>query len=287
MKRLFGFLLIAIGIVIAVSSFGMSFLKGNTVSVSNETSSVPSVKDLDEIIIRSSPVNIEVETHSAPSIEYSFKNGGDNFEILTNEKGSSYIIELKDKKGSGFFGFHKGDTLIVKLPELYQESLTLQSSAGNILFKGPVYLEHLSITTNAGNVKNVSGEIDYLTFEGAAGNFEGKDLKTKEAELKGTAGNIKLDGYSGALKGSNAAGNLKVRFSETNDEIEWKTTAGNIDIHIPKPNFEFDVTTSLGDVKIELPVEYETVQSKQYKGKINNGDYQLHLSTTLGNISIK
>ncbi|WP_170885495.1 DUF4097 family beta strand repeat-containing protein [Bacillus alkalicellulosilyticus] len=281
MKKIFGVLLIVIGFIIALNAIGMTNTSQPVIKHEKQE-----ITEFDKIIISARTANIEVETTTNSELTLEVKSDSNDIKVSKEESGSTLTFNVEEPKGWFAFG-KKSIKVIVSLPEAYKDTLDISTNAGNISFSDELHIQELVVRTTAGNIKDISGEIEQVTIKSTAGNISGYDLITTQTDIKATAGNITFDGFTGSITGSNSAGNTNVDYNDVNGNVDFKSSAGNIKLTIPNPSFVLDAKVSVGDIKVDVPIMLESSSKQNYQGTVNDGLYTINLSASAGNIKIE
>ncbi|WP_216829399.1 DUF4097 family beta strand repeat-containing protein [Alkalihalobacterium elongatum] len=282
MKRSFGVLLIFIGILIAFATIIQPFMGSKRTSTVSEQGI--NINDFDKLSIVTSVADLRIQQYPGEELKLKVNGNSSNYNIHSENKNSTLEIDIKSNKRWNFFNVSKS-SVDVMIPESFHKSINLENTVGDLKFDSSLTLNELNIKMTAGDVKGLSGAIDYLTFSSTAGDFHAHDLHSLDTMIKGTAGDFRLERFIGNLKGSTTAGSITVEYANENGDIELHTSAGDVRLSIPDPSFELDASTTLGDVSINIPIMLEQ-SGKTYKGIVNNGEKKVRVSTTLGDIRI-
>ncbi|WP_026672480.1 DUF4097 family beta strand repeat-containing protein [Alkalihalobacterium bogoriense] len=285
MRRIFGVILVVIGIIIGISALGISF-SSQTTTASEEILDYD-VSKMNEIKVESTVSDITITPVEADGLTINVNSSRDDeYKVEAKEKGSTLIIKVSEEKQWITFG-RSMKTVDIFIPKEYEDKLSVTTTVGSIVLEEPIELKELFVKTTAGDIDNISGKIDYVTAASTAGDVKMKDLETVETTLQGSAGDFRLDNFVGAITGKNTAGDLIVNFKDENHNIDFKGSAGDIKINIPSPSFELDASSSVGDISIGFPITSDRSSTRKVQGTVNDAKYTVKVSTSVGDINIE
>ena len=145
-----------------------------------------------------------------------------------------------------------------------------------------------------GTLRTSNGEI---VLENVKGDFEGRTSngKIEVDTLEGTAflrtsnGGLDLKGVTGEVDAETSNGGI----SYSGDMIAGGdnrliTSNGNVDVELlGTPSIELDASTSNGDITSELPITATTTGDDHLVGTIGDGEADLHIKTSNGDVTIR
>jgi len=135
---------------------------------------------------------------------------------------------------------------------------------------------------------HVPEQID-LNLENANGNIEVRGVEGK-IRLETTNGNIEAHEIEGLAKCKTTNGSIYSEFEAVPDEdkMSFVTTNGSIKLFLPEDfGGELDLKTINGNIDSDFPIRVEGRWSqKQFHGRVNEGNCDLHCSTVNGSIDL-
>lgn len=232
------------------------------------------VKDYDIVIKENDEDNIRVV------VESSSKNT-DEIKIME----ISDKITIAQKKSHACFGFcYYSNRVTVYIGKNYDKTLNLNSISGDIKIIRKLNGENHVIKTTSGDIevasiknsdiKSTSGDIliydgELINTKTTSGDIKIISLKNK-AELKSTSGEIEVKDMSGIIDAEATSGDIEIKTFNITGDSKISSKSGDIDILLYNDAIISAVTTS-GDKEI----------------KNSMGEYNLHLKTTSGDITVK
>lgn len=293
---LVGICLISYGIAMA-----LSFGHGNLLKVSDKDYKVNESKELStnsisRIYVDSSAADVYVSKGSKVNVTAqalgNVSSTSNNIPKLDCYKdGDTLYINFKRKGPSiHIFDFtNKSDVkLNITIPEAYKNNLEVYSSAGDTSIKD-LSLNSMYAKLSAGSMDLENLNIaEKLTLNNSAGGIDGKSIVCKTSAIDASAGNIKLEDFSGDIQGRNSAGNTSISYSKFNNNVDFRSSAGNIKLTIPKDSkFKLDAYASAGDVDCDFPLSSTgSGAEKEVKGSVGESNNIIQLKNSAGNIDI-
>ena len=186
--------------------------------------------------------------------------GKRNLENKTKvEKEGNTIVIKQNYSNSGFkFGISsfEGQKVIIGIPSIYIENLSLEYGAGNVTVKG-IKVNDLYIIGGAGNLDIRNIVFTSLDLEQGVGNTD--------IELKEKSGNIKIEG---------GAGNLSLKMEEVAGNLTCAGGVGQTKIYIPDQSpVQIKTSSGLGKSDINANTSGENT-------------YKFNLDVGIGSISV-
>ena len=220
-------------------------------------------ESFDEIDLRVSAANVEVEFADIDEPQIVFDQGDTNLRMDSDVSGGVLTVKVEHPGwgwfgwiGNGWWGWDEFASLKLTLPEAMEEdamTLGIDSSAGNLTVSGDY--GDVSIDSTAGNVE-IAGSARSMAISTTAGNVDLVDLSV-----------------SGTFRSDSTAGNGTFEFSTLPDSITVEATAGDLEVTLPGGSYRIETDTTAGNVQ-------QNVNSDQ------NADRVYRFETTAGNIEI-
>ncbi len=215
-------------------------------------------------------VRIQATLRGIDRIDYEVSQDGNTITVLAE-------IE------QGWFISNVGVDITITTP--VNTDVELETSNGAIELNG---------IEGTGTLRTSNGEI---VLENVKGDFEGETSNGKiEVEsLEGTAflrtsnGGLDLQGVTGEVDAETSNGGI----SYSGDMIAGGdnglvTSNGNVDVELlGTPSIMLDALTSNGDVTSELPITATTTSDDHLVGKIGDGEADLYIRTSNGDVTIR
>ncbi len=287
MKKIAGIALIIVGLLFLAVSLPSFFSKSDTVTAGDEFSS--KLDSIESIHLSSTAIDWEIESYPGEELLVRLESNDELTELYTNEQGSRLTIEIKEESFR-FFSFHfsnKPRRAIVQIPEKYDNELDIQSVSGDIEMTNVFDLTTIK-------VKSVSSDIEAAELIGTnvsiattSGDIEIEQLKAEDSALNSISGDIHVGMMTGAVNGKTVSGDIKIGFEQENDKTILKTVSGDVELVLPSGNADVSIKTMSGEIQVDSDLREQSIQSRSISGKIGDGDYQLSVSTTSGDVRIR
>ncbi|GIN87547.1 hypothetical protein J6TS2_39330 [Heyndrickxia sporothermodurans] len=139
-------------------------------------------------------------------------------------------------------------------------SIGVKNDMARLFKKKPELLVRIPIKFN--------GEI---IVNGTSGNVVGEDLQTQNLQVNARSGNVVLG------------------FLQFHSNVYVKTTSGNVDVSLndSEPDVALHLKSNSGRRSVEINLDDHQQNKKETKGKLGNGEYEVKLKTSSGNIALK
>lgn len=261
-------------------SFGnFNFWNFKNELISTSTYNVNEIKSITSNL-KSFDLEIE-ESHTNEIIVeiYGDKKNQDDLKITT----SSNTLDLKQVGSSFCIGFCSTGKIIVYVPNNLDVNLDLYSSSGDIdIFPDIINRNVKTITTSgditlnyliSGTIKSTSGEIKITNInEGNISTTSG-DINIgsiNNGTIKSTSGEVYIDNLTSGAEIKTTSGDIEINRFTINENTNITSTSGEVDIYLLNEAF-IEASTKSGDRNI----------------KKSRGEYELNISTTSGDITVR
>ena len=216
---------------------------------------IPQKKDFDEVSIRVSSGDIEVQRPLSAKSE--IKISSSSGDIDSNSGLFSDSIKISASSGD------------IELYNLDADSFSVQTSSGDIRVK--------KFTGETGRIQSTSGDIDV------------NDFASEYAEFKSTSGGIqvkKLD--CDYFDAENTSGGVSLELDNAPSATSSvECTSGDIDLYLPmREKFSVDVSCSSGTFRDKFNNNRMNPRNN-YKMDYNGGGATIKLHTTSGDITLE
>lgn len=213
------------------------------------------IAGIETIVVTTSSTDVTVEQGSSDQLEVVLDTNDRGPELAVTKNGDQLEVAAKGPMFrfglihiGRLFGNHQ-PTLTVKVPEGYERNLKIDGTSGDVALMGLV-LEHLEVKSSSGNV-------------------DAKDMIAHEVE------------------GMTSSGNMAITFAEFRTNMHVTSSSGDIRIRLNEenPDVSLEAETASGSTYVDFPMQGSS-GGKHTSGTIGNGDYEINLRTSSGNISL-
>ncbi|VTR53990.1 Uncharacterised protein [Actinobacillus pleuropneumoniae] len=113
------------------------------------------------------------------------------------------------------------------------------------------------------------------------------------------AGKVEIDGSSGKVTGTGLqnhslqvkgkSGNISLAFIRLNNDVDVSATSGNVNIQLDEetPDATWMLQSGSGRRSIAVPLQDRNESNRKTEGRTGDGEFEVKLKTSSGNISIK
>ena len=296
-----GALCLIIGLIVFVIGFAMlhfDITKLNT-DTPYVSKSFVSTKTIRAISIVDNNTDIQVLSSSDDKIHITYyENDKNYYELSESDDGDLVIIKKSNREWyEYFFNIQFGKpTLLVEVPENYNNDMTIQSHDGQIIMED-IRVDDLLLASSDDKIQienvSASGCLEAKTSDNTV--CITNTIVTGDIVCQTSSGKIDLNTVEGkSIKAENADGNITLRSATSKESILLKTSSNTVNLDNVKFNQEFNCTVSDGNVKGSIAgklADY-TVTSKAVDGKNNlpermsGGDKIINIKTSSGDITI-
>lgn len=304
MKRNNGWLFVILGLITIIyftwisPGFGQGFLFSERNTGTHEVED--SLVGIKEIHITGSSANIQVVPEESNEFSASLnERGTKKFELFASKHGDVLKLELKRKKRKFLpqfinFNFFRSEArLTVKVPQQYDNELSLNVVSGNIAVKGspeqPLQLATLDVSATSGNITMIHLDLTKLVYTGTSGNIKADNIRAEQTEWTAKSGNAKLSQVQGNIKVRLTSGNLNIDLEELSGTIDANITSGRTVLDLPDDaNFTLNAQVKSGMINCDFPLADATIEShRKWKGTYGSGEHAIDLKATSGMITIR
>lgn len=291
------FLLLILSLVsvmnFAIKNGGLYFYSGGYKSIVKEE--VYALEQIDNIDLKLKSSDVKFfasENNELKIIQY----GNDDSKEFEENNDSDSIQIIDNPINFIFFNFGNNSKYEVYLPNSYKGNLLVETVSGEITLNnfnldlkkieiqsvsGDIELDS-SFTTTDAKVKTVSGEIsinkissEEITLETTSGDIEANSISSTDSNITTVSGEISLNYLSNMAKIKTTSGDVEINDLMINKDSKISSVSGEISINMNKEsNCIIKTDTLSGSTHIK-------------NNYYDNGDYELNIKTTSGNIEIK
>lgn len=289
LKKILGVMLIVIGLFIAIVTVrGSVFFETSGMTTAGEKRF--ELKNVKELSLETSSIDIYVREADGNELTVELEgSGAGKADIYGENRGDGQLfIEAKQRQRfSVDFNFFANTKLIVYLPESYKNQLSIKTSSGDVTVSGERNFSSLQIVTSSGDVKKLAGSFDDFHFRSSSGDLAVSKLVVNKATFQTSSGDLLLKDFQGELEGSTSSGDARIEYAHANDDVRWNSSSGDLLLQIPEPSYTMELSTSSGDLVIENQYESLSHTKKHYKATVGEGNKQIIVKTSSGDVVIK
>jgi DUF4097 and DUF4098 domain-containing protein YvlB len=229
--------------------------------------------------------NGRIEVEAGPDNEVYVQatlRGADRLEYEVRQEGDTITVTSRRTRRV-LFGFGAGTDLVITVPA--STVVDLETSNGRIELTG---------IHGSGSLDTSNGKI---ILEDVVGDFVG-DTSNGSITIDGMEGSARLRTSNGGVDVQDVIGEFDIETS--NGRIAFSgellpggrnrldTSNGRVEVELQGiPSVNLDASTSHGDVTSELPILVTVMKEKELTGTIGNGEADLRIRTSNGDITIR
>lgn len=266
MKKLIGFAMIVIGLVLLVlTTFPLVFSNFANSQVDDVRESLNGINNLslESKAIRWTIVPVEDDDMR---IEMTEGETGKPFKV---ERGRSQLKVITEQKGfrwlPSFSGSFKNGEATVYLPKSFIKDLDISTVSGDITLDGDLELGEITIEMVSGEFVN-SGE-----------------LQADEIDVDSVSGNVRLvQVTSPAIQADTVSGDVSVQYGTEQGDLSVDTVSGKVGVTVPTWNAEYDLDTLSGTIMDQGT----RMKAREYGSSAGDGKAEVEISTLSGDITL-
>ncbi|PKO03163.1 MAG: hypothetical protein CVU43_04320 [Chloroflexi bacterium HGW-Chloroflexi-5] len=297
MKKIFFIALVTLG-----GMFAMPLLVFGTglglIDVDDEKTI--SLEGIEEIQLNMTSENIHIyKVDTDDEIRFHYYGRSFPARELVLESVNGKIFDMPDEKY--WLGNLKLD---IYLPVNYKHVISIKNSSGDVSFEA-VDLALFSMETTSGSlsagklkassvsIKSTSGVMDVnnivvgsLQVSTQSGNVIFGNCMVNDFSIKSSSADILLNNITGNVDIKTTSGKVNLMYPEFDkNKVKVVTTSGEISVNVPlDADFSLEARTTSGTIHSDYPLL--KTEKHAASGQIGNGEGQIILSATSGNISI-
>jgi DUF4097 and DUF4098 domain-containing protein YvlB len=180
--------------------------------------------------------------------------------------------------------------------------VSIDAVSGDMVLKDVLGNLQIDATSGDAEIANIGGDVN---IDVTSGDVTGKGVKGKlmvdgtsgDIDISRVNGDVHIDVTSGDISVKQKGGDLWIDTSsgdvsvettiEKNGRYRVDTSSGQITFLIPESSScTLDLETSGGRIRAKLPMVIESVSRTRLRGTMGNGEAQINLSTSGGNIDL-
>ncbi|AIE59023.1 DUF4097 family beta strand repeat-containing protein [Bacillus methanolicus] len=208
-------------------------------------------------------------------------------------KRSGEEVEVTVKKiGFGRFLFHDKTNLNIYIPKDYERKMDIDVGSGNLEFSGGskterMKLRNLSLDLGSGNMKLKNLDIKDFRYDGASGNGEIYSLAVQSGSIDISSGSLLVKDYNGGLGAEISSGYLEAQMDKLTDFMDIEVGSGEVNLDLPdNAGFTLHGKVRSGNISCDFPLKDKKRDKSNINGIHGNGEHQVNLKVSSGNINI-
>jgi len=217
-------------------------------------------------------VRVEATLRDAPRVEYEVSQDGDTI-----------TIEAKTQRGWTIFRHNPKAEITITAPAM--ADIDFDTSNGDVEAAGVEGSGRIHTSNGKIVLRNMKGDFDGRTSNGDL------DVDTVEGTvtLETSNGDVVVHGLKGEVDVNTSNGRISISGEIVpGGHNRLSTSNGDVDVtFLGTASVNLDASTSNGKVESDIPVETTTFGSKRIVGKIGNGDADLYIRTSNGDVRIR
>lgn len=230
---------------------------------------------------------------------------------LTTEQDDDTLIVAYEQKNHGWFNWlpiQRGHHLIIELPDQMYRAVIVTTSSGDQQWESGLQAERIKLRASSGSielrelaaeqieVQASSGDLtaerlsaSSVSFRASSGDITLAECACDSLELQASSGDIQVDGAEGMIQGKTSSGSIEVYDWTMTDASRLRATSGDVEVDgVSFPDsLRLELRASSGDVDAAVSgLQTETNSEHRFEGSRGNGEHQLSIETTSGDIEV-
>jgi hypothetical protein len=283
-KRKHPFLFISFAPVFAVISIMLIVTQACSIGPTEIDEQSFTVDGLPTVVVNGENGGIKVNAGTGNEVTVKATlRGTDRITYELNRDGDTITADIDIENAWWFFGGSPSVDLIITAPP--ETNLELFSSNGSIEISGMEGVGNFETSNGRIALENVKGDYEAKTSNGRieVDTMEGNALlrtSNGKLELRDVKGEFDVQTSNGSIRFLGeliAGGNNRLVTSNGDVDVELQGT----------PNVSLDAETSNGKVTSELPITATSTGDAHLVGTIGDGEADLHVRTSNGDVKIR
>lgn len=174
------------------------------------------------------------------------------------------------------------------ISKLNANSMSYQSTSGDRNFRNITIKEDIDINSTSGRTQLYDITCNQLSIDSTSGDINIGDTKLDLLIIGSRSGTINVEDLDGGTQIETTSGYTKLSFSNAQENIYVKSLSGNVDIILPDNlGFTLNSKTTSGDIDCEFSLTNMKTGKHSLSGVYGNGEVDISISVTSGDINIK
>jgi lia operon protein LiaG len=299
MKRILGVVCILFGLAVGWASLGPPGLLSERIGSgeTDEQTVESSVDHIKQIRVKTSRMPVEIKSENVDTLQATLlKQGNSRSTVHVNEQGDrlqisadSNAVWLWDWIPSLLAG-NSGEraTLVISVPEDYDQSLHLEGTSGNYTLSDMHNLQELDIDISSAHVQVENVQTEQFSYDASSGTLDAEGLVTEQSDLTFSSGKATLDGVEGEIKGRSSSGSILMSVSTVEHPIAWEASSGSITLQVTEEaDFDLEASMSSGSFDSDFPIKLHAQSNRNVEGQVGDGGEPVKLKVSSGKIKIE
>lgn len=236
-------------------------------------------------------LHISVPKSFKGDIEYTSSSGNLEMSEMSIDnlilRSSSGDIEIQDVEINNRFKLSSvsGNCKIISLSA---NNMVYQSTSGDMFFTNIIVNEDILINSTSGNSKLSEIECNKLSIDSTSGDINIEEAQLNLLSVESKSGNVTVDNLDGAVQTETTSGDTSLLLSNVKDNVYIKSISGNINLYLPDNiGFTLNSKSASGNINCEFSLQDISKGKNYLTGVYGNGEVDISISATAGNINIK
>lgn len=202
---------------------------------------------------------------------------------FTATSGDTYLgdIAVRDDFSAGS---NSGKIVIDRLSAA---SASLKSTAGDKKIAVMNVSGEVIMKGNSGSTSLDSISAGKLAIQSTAGDVSANTVRSGHTTINTSSGRISVKAFEGDAELSSTSGDITLECDKPASAIQMECSSGNINLRLPdSTQFSLNAQTNSGSIKTDFTLDQTIADKKHLQGSTGNGELNVSLKTTSGNIRI-
>lgn len=230
------------------------------------------------VVLLDGKINKDLEDKYKLNVDHSHNKLSINYVLDENiigvKLGSAQDTQIQVKVPDKAFNYFQAKTSSgeILINDLEVNEINVESTSGDQSIINTEAQGHITSRSTSGNISTRKSKVNSANYFATSGNIDVNNLSSKDSVFKTSSGNITFNGeqLKSNMEYETSSGDVAIKFSQTPKSVwlDFKTSSGKPDISIENLSFEDKSKNSTKGVK-------------------GNGDYEIKVRTTSGDLTLE
>lgn len=172
--------------------------------------------------------------------------------------------------------------------EVKATDMQIESNSGDVILEQLSLDESLDIDSKSGNKKMKDILCDQVTVDSTSGDTIAERVRVDEMTVDSRSGKVDLKELVGGAQIATTSGDINITVLQPSDDYQLSAKSGSIHLTLPSDTgFELDAEVKSGSIRCDFELSDQEKEENSLTGRYGNGDINIDVQTTSGDITIK